>query len=112
MINLTKNAANMIGKMIGDRKEYGIRVQKVETCCSGLHFDLTFDRKKNQDRIIKRHNSIRVFADKDTLLMLQYLTKKKIMEPATIHFARTRLGPKFLTECGRVRLNLWSHEIV
>ena len=111
MINLTKDAVYVISGMIGDKTEYGIRVQKVDSCCSGLHFDLSFDKKKRQDKIIKKHSKINVFADRDTLAAMQHLTKNKIMEPATIHFAKTRLGPQFLTENGRIRLNMWQHEI-
>ncbi len=110
MIVLTKNAVNVIGKMLEGKKDYGLRLSKIHGCCSIL-FNINFDRKTKSDKLIRAHGSVKVFADIETIESMKALSKKNIFRPATIDFIKTHLGPSFFTDNNRLDINIWEHDI-
>ena len=76
MINLTKNAVFVAKEMVKGRSGYGIRVKRVEGGCSGLYFDLVFDKKKSGDVVIKKQGGLNVFADLHTKKTLNKIAKR------------------------------------
>lgn len=110
MISLTKNAVYVIGRMLGDKKGYGLRLKKKGGCCSVL-FDLHLDKKEKGDKTIKNQGKLQIFADKETLDSMKALSEKNIFMPAKIDYIKTHLGPSFFTDNHRIGINIWEHEI-
>lgn len=110
MITLTKNAVYVVAKMVEGKNGYGLRLSKIEGCCSVL-FNLHLDKKKREDRIIKSHGSVKVFGDPETLESMRALNKKSIFKPATIDYIKTHLGQSFFTNNHRLGVSIWEHDI-
>jgi len=110
MITLTKNAVYVIGKMLDGKKDYGLRMSKVEGCCSIL-FNINLDKRAKSDKLIKTHGDIKVFADRQTMEAIKTLSEKNIFRPAKIDFVKTHLGPSFFTNNNRLGINIWEHDI-
>jgi iron-sulfur cluster assembly accessory protein len=57
MINVTDNAVRQLQSLLAARDENsrkGLRVQVTKGGCSGLHYEMTLDEKKDGDAIVER----------------------------------------------------------
>jgi len=57
MINVTDNAVRQLQSLLTAQKENsqkGLRVQVAKGGCSGLHYEMTLDEKKDGDAVVQR----------------------------------------------------------
>lgn len=96
--------------MVKGKTGCGVRVKGTEAGCSGLYFDITLDKKRKGDVVLKKHGRLSVFADLETKKALCGLPKKQFKQ-ATIDHVHTRLGKRFLADNNMVRINIFEPDI-
>ena len=68
MITVTENAAQQLRKLLDAQKQSagkGLRVQITKGGCSGLHYEMTLDEKKEGDEIVER-GGVEFFIDNES----------------------------------------------
>jgi iron-sulfur cluster assembly accessory protein len=76
MINVTQNAARQLRTLLATQKEparKGLRVHVAEGGCSGMHYEMTLDDKKNGDAVIER-DGVEFFIDSESAPFLKGAT--------------------------------------
>lgn len=76
MINVTQNAARHLRTLLDAQKQTagkGLRVQITKGGCSGLHYEMTLDERKNGDAIVER-DGVEFFIDNDSAEYLRGAT--------------------------------------
>jgi iron-sulfur cluster assembly protein len=76
MINVTDNAVRQLQSLLpapdaNSRK--GLRVQVAKGGCSGMHYEMTLDEKKDGDSVIER-NGMQFFIDSESVPYLRGAT--------------------------------------
>jgi iron-sulfur cluster assembly accessory protein len=76
MISITDSAVrqlqNLLSQRAGGARE-GLRVQVAKGGCSGLHYEMTLDEKKDGDAVVER-DGIQFFIDGDSVPYLRGAT--------------------------------------
>jgi iron-sulfur cluster assembly accessory protein len=73
MINITENAVRQLQNLLSQRAEnspQGLRVQVAKGGCSGLHYEMTLDERKDGDAVVER-DGIQFFIDGDSVPYLR-----------------------------------------
>ena len=76
MINVTQNAARHLRGLLEAQKQSagkGLRVQITKGGCSGLHYEMTLDEKKEGDAVVER-DGVEFFIDSDSAAYLSGAT--------------------------------------
>jgi iron-sulfur cluster assembly protein len=76
MINVTDSAVRQLQSLLSQRTENsrkGLRVQVAKGGCSGLHYEMTLDEKKEGDAVVER-NGMQFFIDGDSVPYLRDAT--------------------------------------
>ena len=76
MIDVTENAARQLQSLLSQRADNsrkGLRVQVAKGGCSGLHYEMTLDEKKDDDAVVER-NGMQFFIDRDSVAYLRGAT--------------------------------------
>jgi iron-sulfur cluster assembly protein len=76
MINVTDSAVRQLQSLLSQRAENsrkGLRVQVAKGGCSGLHYEMTLDEKKDGDAVVER-NGMQFFIDGDSVPYLRDAT--------------------------------------
>jgi iron-sulfur cluster assembly protein len=76
MINVTDSAVRQLQSLLSQRAENsrkGLRVQVAKGGCSGLHYEMTLDEKKDGDSVIER-DGMQFFIDGDSVPYLRDAT--------------------------------------
>jgi iron-sulfur cluster assembly protein len=76
MINVTDNAVRQLQSLLSQRRENspkGLRVHVAKGGCSGMHYEMTLDEKKDGDEVIER-DGMQFFIDGDSLPFLRGAT--------------------------------------
>src|ERR1044071_7754344 len=76
MINVTDNAVRQLQSLLPAREENsqkGLRVQVAKGGCSGLHYEMTLDEKKEGDAVVEREG-MQFFIDGDRVAHLRAAT--------------------------------------
>jgi len=76
MINVTENAVRQLQSLLSQRAQnsrQGLRVQVAKGGCSGLHYEMTLDEKKDGDAVVER-NGMQFFIDGDSVSYLRGAT--------------------------------------
>ena len=76
MINVTESAVRQLQSLLSQRAENsrkGLRVQVTKGGCSGLHYEMTLDEKKDGDAVVQR-NGMQFFIDGDSVPYLSGAT--------------------------------------
>jgi len=76
MIDVTDNAVRQLQNLLSQRAEdsrKGLRVQVAKGGCSGLHYEMTLDEKKDGDAVVER-DGMQFFIDGDSLPHLRGAT--------------------------------------
>jgi iron-sulfur cluster assembly protein len=76
MINVTENAVRQLQSLISQRGEdsrKGLRVQVAKGGCSGLHYEMELDERKDGDAVVER-DGIQFFIDGDSVPYLRDAT--------------------------------------
>jgi iron-sulfur cluster assembly protein len=76
MINITDSAVRQLQSLLSQRAENsrkGLRVQVAKGGCSGLHYEMTLDEKKDGDAVVER-NGMQFFIDCDSVPYLRDAT--------------------------------------
>jgi iron-sulfur cluster assembly accessory protein len=76
MINVTDSAVRQLQSLLSQRAENsrkGLRVQVAKGGCSGLHYEMTLDEKKDGDAIVER-DGMQFFIDGDSVPYLRGAT--------------------------------------
>ena len=69
MINVTENAVRQLQSLLSETPEgspKGLRVQVAKGGCSGLHYEMTLDEKRDGDAVVER-DGMRFFIDGDSV---------------------------------------------
>jgi iron-sulfur cluster assembly protein len=69
MINVTENAVRQLQSLLSERAEdspKGLRVQVAKGGCSGLHYEMTLDEKRDGDAVVE-HDGMQFFIDGDSV---------------------------------------------
>jgi iron-sulfur cluster assembly protein len=73
MINITENAVRQLQSLLSQRAEnspQGLRVQVAKGGCSGLHYEMTLDERKEGDAVVER-DGMQFFIDGDSVPYLR-----------------------------------------
>ena len=72
MITITENAEKKINELLQEenKKDHFVRVAVKAGGCSGLSYDLTFDKESGADDKIFEHNNVKLVVDKRSFLYL------------------------------------------
>jgi iron-sulfur cluster assembly protein len=73
MINITENAVRQLQGLLSQRAEnspQGLRVQVAKGGCSGLHYEMTLDERKEGDAVVER-DGMQFFIDGDSVPYLR-----------------------------------------
>jgi len=73
MITVTQNAARQLRSLLDAQKETagkGLRVQITKGGCSGLHYEMTLDAKKDGDAVVER-DGVEFFIDNESASYLR-----------------------------------------
>lgn len=73
MINVTDNAVRQLQSLLPSREENsrkGLRVQVTKGGCSGLHYEMTLDEKKEGDAVVER-DGMQFFIDGESVPYLR-----------------------------------------
>jgi iron-sulfur cluster assembly accessory protein len=73
MINVTDSAVRQLQSLLSQRPQNsreGLRVQVAKGGCSGLHYEMTLDEKKDGDAVVER-NGMQFFIDGDSVPYLR-----------------------------------------
>ena len=76
MINVTDSAVRQLQSLLSQRAENprkGLRVHVAKGGCSGLHYEMTLDEKKDGDAVVER-DGMQFFIDGDSVPHLQGAT--------------------------------------
>jgi iron-sulfur cluster assembly accessory protein len=76
MINITDNAVQQLRNLLPareDNSQKGLRVQVGKGGCSGLHYEMTLDGKKDGDAVLER-DGMRFFVDAESVPYLRGAT--------------------------------------
>ena len=76
MINVTDNAVRQLQSLLSERTENsrkGLRVQIAKGGCSGLHYEMTLDERKDGDAVVER-DGMQFFIDDDSVPYLRGAT--------------------------------------
>jgi iron-sulfur cluster assembly protein len=76
MINVTDSAVRQLQSLLSQQAQNspkGLRVQVVKGGCSGLHYEMTLDEKKDDDAVVER-NGMKFFIDGDSVPYLRGAT--------------------------------------
>jgi iron-sulfur cluster assembly protein len=76
MISVTDNAVRQLHNLLSQRAENsqkGLRVQVAKGGCSGLHYEMTLDEKKDGDAVVER-DGMQFFIDRDSISYLRGAT--------------------------------------
>ncbi|PYJ69335.1 MAG: iron-sulfur cluster assembly accessory protein [Verrucomicrobia bacterium] len=76
MINVTDNAVRQLHSLLSQRTENsrkGLRVQVAKGGCSGLHYEMTLDERKDGDAVVER-DGMQFFIDDDSVPYLRGAT--------------------------------------
>ena len=76
MMNVTDNAVRQLQTLLSQRAENspkGLRVQVAKGGCSGLHYEMALDEKKEGDAIVEREG-MQFFIDGDSIPYLRGAT--------------------------------------
>jgi len=76
MINVTENAVRQLESLLSQRAENsrkGLRVQVAKGGCSGMHYEMTLDERKDGDAVVER-NGMQFFIDGDSVPYLRGAT--------------------------------------
>src|SRR2546423_9577709 len=88
MINVTDNAVRQLQSLLpalGENAQKGLRVQVAKGGCSGLHYEMTLDEKKEGDAVVER-DGMQFFIDRETIPHLR---------GAILDFSAGLTGPGF-----------------
>jgi len=69
MINVTENAVRQLQSLLSETAEdspKGLRVQVAKGGCSGLHYEMTLDEKRDGDAVVER-DGMQFFIDGDSV---------------------------------------------
>jgi len=69
MINVTENAVRQLQSLLSEAAEdspKGLRVQVAKGGCSGLHYEMTLDEKRDGDAVVER-DGMQFFIDGDSV---------------------------------------------
>ena len=72
MISVTENAVRQLQSLLSQRSEdshKGLRVHVAKGGCSGLHYEMTLDARKNGDSIVER-DGVKFFIDDESVPIL------------------------------------------
>ena len=73
MINITDNAVRQLQNLLSQRAENspkGLRVHVAKGGCSGLHYEMTLDERKEGDAVVER-DGMQFFIDGDSVPYLR-----------------------------------------
>jgi iron-sulfur cluster assembly protein len=76
MINITDNAIRQLERLLSQRTEdsrKGLRVQVAKGGCSGLHYEMALDERKDGDTVVER-DGMQFFIDHDSVPYLRGAT--------------------------------------
>jgi len=76
MINVTDNAVRQLQSLLpalGENAQKGLRVQVAKGGCSGLHYEMTLDEKKEGDAVVER-DGMHFFVDAESVSYLRGAT--------------------------------------
>lgn len=76
MINVTDNAVRQLQSLLSHRPENsqkGLRVEVGKGGCSGLHYEMTLDERKEGDAMVER-DGVQFFIDDESVSYLQGAT--------------------------------------
>jgi len=76
MISVTENAVRQLQSLLSQRSEdshKGLRVHVAKGGCSGLHYEMTLDARKNDDSIVER-DGVKFFIDNESVPFLRGAT--------------------------------------
>src|SRR5207253_3013358 len=76
MINVTDNAVRQLQRLLSQYRENspkGLRVHVAKGGCSGMHYEMTLDEKKDGDEVIER-DGMKSFIDGDSVPYLRGAT--------------------------------------
>jgi iron-sulfur cluster assembly protein len=76
MINVTDNAVRQLHSLLSARGENlrkGLRVQVAKGGCSGLHYEMTLDERKDGDAVVER-DGMQFFIDGESIPYLSGAT--------------------------------------
>jgi iron-sulfur cluster assembly protein len=76
MINVTDSAVQQLQSLLSQRAENspkGLRVQVAKGGCSGLHYEMTLDERRDGDAIVER-DGMQFFIDGDSVPYLRGAT--------------------------------------
>lgn len=76
MMNVTDNAVQQLQSLLSQRAEHapkGLRVQVAKGGCSGLHYEMTLDQRKEGDAVVER-DGMQFFIDGDSVPYLRGAT--------------------------------------
>ena len=76
MINVTDNAVRQLQGLLpalGENAQKGLRVQVAKGGCSGLHYEMTLDEKKDGDAVVER-DGMHFFVDAESVPYLRGAT--------------------------------------
>ena len=76
MINVTENAVRQLQSLLSQRNENpqkGLRVQVAKGGCSGLHYEMALDERKDGDAVVER-DGMQFFIDGDSVPYLRDAT--------------------------------------
>jgi iron-sulfur cluster assembly protein len=76
MINVTDNAVRQLQSLLSQRagdSRKGLRVQVAKGGCSGLHYEMELDERKDGDAVVER-DGMQFFIDRDSVPYLRNAT--------------------------------------
>ena len=76
MLNVTESAVRQLQSLLSQHREKspkGLRVHVAKGGCSGLHYEMTLDEKKDGDAVIER-DGMQFFIDGDSVPFLRGAT--------------------------------------
>jgi iron-sulfur cluster assembly protein len=76
MISVTDSAVRQLRSLLPGQDEYsqkGLRVQVAKGGCSGLHYEMTLDERKDGDAVVER-DGMRFFIDNESVDYLRGAT--------------------------------------
>ena len=76
MINVTENAVRQLQSLLTQRAEnsrMGLRVHVAKGGCSGMHYEMMLDKRKDGDAVVER-NGMQFFIDGDSVSYLRGAT--------------------------------------
>ena len=76
MISVTENAVRQLQSLLSQRSEdshKGLRVHVAKGGCSGMHYEMTLDARRDGDLIVER-NGVKFFIDSESVPFLRGAT--------------------------------------